>query len=53
MRRNPERQDERAGPRSMRQTASRLQPTERFGVLEQVASTLRTSMVNDVESRLR
>jgi hypothetical protein len=31
----------------------RLQPAERFAVLQQVASTLRTSMVNDVESRLR
>jgi hypothetical protein len=30
-----------------------LQPMERFAVLQQVASILRTGMVNDVESRLR
>ena len=31
---------------------SRLNPGEQFAVLQQVASTLRTTMVNDVESRL-
>jgi hypothetical protein len=30
-----------------------LSPPERFAVLQQVGSTLRTSMTNDVESRLR
>jgi hypothetical protein len=32
---------------------SSLGPDERFAVLQQVGSTLRTSMTNDVESRLR
>lgn len=45
--------DWRAGVRALASMWGELAPTERFVAIQQVGSILRTSMANDVESRLR